>query len=33
MPWFTTERSTTSDVLNVLEHGHIQDDVIACTVL
>ena len=28
-----TEQSTTSYVLTVLEHSHIQSDVIACTVL
>ena len=28
-----TEQSTTSCVLTVLEHSHIQGDVIACTVL
>ena len=28
-----TEQGTTSDVLTVLEHSHIQDDVISCTIL
>ena len=28
-----TELSTTSYVLTVLEHSHIQSDIIACTVL
>ena len=33
IPCSITEQSTTSYVLTVLEHSHIQSDVIACTVL
>ena len=33
LPCSATEQSTTSYVLTVLEHSHIQSDVIACTIL
>ena len=33
IPCSITEQSTTSYVLTVLEHSHIQSGVIACTVL
>ena len=33
IPCSITEQSTTFYVLTVLEHGQIQNDVIACTVL
>ena len=33
IPCSITEQSTTSYVLTVLEHSHIQNDVTACTVL
>ena len=33
IPCSITEQSTTSYVSTVLEHSHIQSDVIACTVL
>ena len=33
IPCSITEQSTTSYVLTVLEHSHIQSDVVACTVL
>ena len=33
IPCSITEQSTTSYVLTVLEHSHVQSDVIGCTVL